>query len=158
MRMLRIVVSLILGLVVFAPSEVFAHRMDAEITFPEDDPEGIRVVAGYDTDEPAEEATVKLLDEANAVIAEAVTNERGIARLPRPGPGKYTIVVDDGIGHRFTKPIKLPLNAEAMPLGDASEPPNRWLGILAGLALIFTAFFLIWLRKAQKRPRSFSDQ
>ena len=94
----------------------------------------VRVVAGYEGDEPAEAAKVTLTDAAGAVVAEGTTDAKGLCVLPRPKAGAYQLAVDDGAGHRAE--LTLPVPESEAEVTARTERRNRWLMAAVGLAAI----------------------
>ena len=81
----RIAALAVAGLLL-APAVARAHKMEVEA---KTDGATVRVVAGYEGDEPTEGAKVTLADAAGAKVAEGVTDAKGRCRLPRPAAGAY---------------------------------------------------------------------
>src|SRR6266571_8807784 len=78
------------------PPSAQAHAVGLEWRFRDD-----RVVIDvfYDDDSPAVRARVRVLD-GDKEIATGLTDEKGGWSFARPAPGRYTIDVDAGAGHR----------------------------------------------------------
>ncbi|HUC33813.1 MAG TPA: hypothetical protein VMS14_10435 [Ilumatobacteraceae bacterium] len=70
--------------------------------------------------EPVEGVTVEALDDTGAVVATAVTDDKGIADLVVPGDGEWTVRIDED-----TLPDEL-----GLPAGDTGE---RTVNVTAGL-------------------------
>ncbi|HET6574038.1 MAG TPA: SpaA isopeptide-forming pilin-related protein [Fimbriiglobus sp.] len=127
---LRIAALAVVGLLL-APAVAEAHKMEVEART---DGVTVRVVAGYEGDEPTEGATVTLTDAAGAVVAEGTTDAKGLCVLPRPKAGTYQLAVDDGAGHRAE--LALPVPESEAEVTARTERRNRWLMAAVGLAAI----------------------
>src|SRR5260370_40786487 len=103
-------VSLLLAVLVLTmvPPSASAHKVGLEWRFRDD-----RVVIDvfYDDDSAAVRARVRVLD-GDKEIATGLTDEKGGWSFARPAPGRYTIDVDAGAGHRAPpESIVLPATA-----------------------------------------------
>ena len=127
--------SLVLALLLVVSPAAFAHKMEVVAKIPAENPAVIRVVVGYDTDDPAEKATVTLLDAGGIAIALATTDEKGTCTLPRPKAGTYTVRADDGGGHRTEATLEVPVG-EAELAEASTAKRDRALMAVAGLAVI----------------------
>jgi len=107
---------------------------------------GDRVIveAFYDDDSPAVRAQVRVLA-ADMEVANGLTDDKGIWSFARPSPGKYTIKLDAGAGHRAKDTITVPSDGESpttapQVIGDAPRRDEftRFpvLGLLYGLLII----------------------
>ncbi|HVK16000.1 MAG TPA: SpaA isopeptide-forming pilin-related protein [Fimbriiglobus sp.] len=130
MRNSHLAAVAIIGLL-FAPTVARAHKLEIEA---KTDGAAVRVVAGYEGDEPAEGAKVTLTDAAGAVAAEGTTDAKGLCVLPRPKAGTYQLAVDDGAGHRAE--LTLPVPESEAEVTARTEQRNRWLMATLGLAAI----------------------
>jgi hypothetical protein len=128
--LVRIIILTAAGLLL-APASASAHRMEVEATA---DGPTIRVVAKYEGGDPADGARVTLTDAAGAVAAEGRTDAAGLCVLPRPRAGAYTLVVDDGGGHRVE--LALPIPESEAEVTARTDRRNRWLMAALGLAAI----------------------
>jgi hypothetical protein len=135
---MRTAVPLAVTALLLAPSAALAHKMLVVATVTGT----IRVEVHYEDKTPAEEATVTLKDEAGAVVAEGVTDAAGVCVLPRPKPGAYTIVADDGGGHRRREPLVIP--DESAPAEARTALGDRWLMTAVGLAVIAAGTLTAW--------------
>src|SRR5262245_65730861 len=84
------------ALLVCLPERAFAHDLLATVKVL---PDAVVVEAGFDDDTPAEGAKVVVTDASGKEIASGKTDEKGVFKLSRPGPGKYKAVVESA-GHR----------------------------------------------------------
>lgn len=140
-----------LAAVALDPGTASAHRMlvDAKVG-----PADVTVEVGYEDDIPAEDATVKLLDAAGAVVATAKTDARGVARVARPKAGTYTVAADDGGGHRTKLALTVP-ESDAEIAEARTERRNRWATGAAGVAVILAGSLFarrLLARKPQPVP------
>lgn len=126
----RIAALAVAGLLL-APTAARAHKMEVEART---DGAAVRVIAGYEGDEPAEGAKVTLSDATGAVVSEGTTDAKGLCVLPRPKAGTYQIAVDDGTGHRAE--LTLPVPESEAEITARTERRNRWLMTALGLAAI----------------------
>ncbi len=143
MRFTLRIVSLAAGLLL-APASASAHSMLVEA---KTDGPTVRVTARYEGDDPADGARVTLTDAAGAVVAEGTIDGAGLCVLPRPKAGAYTLVVDDGAGHRVE--LALPIPESEAEITARTDRRNRWLMAAVGLAVIagLTATAWLWRRK-----------
>lgn len=126
------------------PGRADAHDLRARVDAAADP---IRVEAGYDDDAPAEGAKVTVTDAAGAVVAQGATDDRGVWSFSRPGPGRYTIVVESA-GHRDAVGLEIP---EA---GGPAGVFERWrmdkrAGLAVGLGVLLggTAVYVLVRRR-----------
>ena len=127
------------------PAAALAHRMDVEAKITAAEPTVVRVEAGFEEADPAQEAKVTITDAAGSTVAEGVTDQRGVCRLPRPPAGTYTVTVDGGDGHRTSVKLTVP-ESDADTAAVRTTPPNKWLMSAVGLAVIALAVFATrWL-------------
>jgi nickel transport protein len=122
------------------------------------------VEAFYDDDSPAVSAKVKVLNVQQAVVAEGMTDTKGLWTFPIPPPGKYQVIVDAGAGHRSAIRITVPANergssgagqslsiSDRPPRADATRFP--WVRIVIGVCAIVVFFFVLMLiRRPSLRP------
>jgi hypothetical protein len=122
-----------------APASASAHSMLVEART---DGPTVRVIAKYEGDDPADGAQVTLTDAAGAVAAEGRTDGAGLCVLPRPGAGAYTLVVDDGGGHRVE--LALPIPESEAEVTARTDRRNRWLMAAVGLVVIAGGTAVAW--------------
>jgi hypothetical protein len=118
-------------------STSYAHKMELVATLPAD--RGVvRVMVGFEGDEPAEGARVRMLDAAGVVVVEGTSDAHGVCELPRPGPGEYTLVANDGDGHQVKEKLSVPVESESetLVIGSRTSPGERFLYALLGLLVI----------------------
>ncbi len=132
-----------LAVVFLAPQAAHAHRMDITCKVESE----LKIVVGYEDDTPAEQAKVTLADAAGTVVAEATTDDRGVCTIPRPRAGTYTLIADDGSGHRGRIEVPVP-QSESEIAEVQTAKRNRWLMGAAGLLGIGGLTFAAkkWLR------------
>ncbi len=122
------------------PSAASAHALLIEART---EPGAVRVAAKYEGDIPADGARVTLTDAAGAPAAEGTTDGQGVCVLPRPGAGSYTVVVDDGAGHRAELVLAVPRGATEVTEARTATR-NRWLMAALGLSAIAGGTALAW--------------
>lgn len=147
---------------------VLLHGLHATATLKGD---RVRVEAFFDDDTPAGGAAIKVTAADGAVAAEGRADESGVWSFARPVPGKYTVVVDGGDGHRKKVSLTIPTDAELkqsareQPPGDAeiivTPGPTRreitrfpWLRAGMGLAAIGCLAAVLWLATRRRESRS----
>lgn len=125
-----------------------AHDLNARVTvgpYPERNvPAGeVRVEAWYgdspDDADPADAARVTVTDAAGNPVATGTLDDRGVWAFPRPGPGRYVVVVESA-GHR----AEVAFEAAGEHTGWR---PDRRLGLAVGLGLVLGVSVLAWLRR-----------
>ena len=174
MRSLRLICGAAGAALLLAAPPARAHALGAECKLVG---QSVEVEAYYDDDTPAGNARVSVLDEKERPLVEGRTNAKGCWSFPRPGPGKYQVVVDAGSGHRTTVKITIPGvsaaadvqpgSAEASPGPGASrEAPvvlndgpsrkeftrSRWPQAALGVGALGALGLAFWLA-ARKRGR-----
>lgn len=117
------------------PSTVYAHKLIVDAQIRPDAPTTLSIEAYYDPDEPADDVKITLQDSAGIVAAEGRSDAKGVCRLPRPNAGSYTLIADDGQGHRSQKQLDIPSSDDEL-LEARSERRNRWLMTGVGFGLI----------------------
>ncbi len=159
-----------LALLIVAVPPAFAHRVLMAFASRGDQ---IVVEAFFEGDVPAGMAKVKVVDEVNAVVAEGLTDAKGIWTFAAPKSGDYIVHLDAGAGHRARKKLTVPIverKSESSPIkGNAkapSDPPTveskeeqtstPWGSIALGLVIIAgaSAAFLLVSRIRQAAPRT----
>ena len=98
---------------------IMLHGLHAEAKLKGD---RVTVEAFFDDDTPAGNAQVKVTSANGDAIGEGRTDEKGVWSFPRPAPGKYTVVVDGGDGHRNKVTLTIPTDAT---LGTLSAKPEE---------------------------------
>ncbi len=147
MRMCFLVLLAAVVAVALSPAQANAHDLRLVVKLPPDMPDVLLIEAGFSDDTPADEAKVTITDATGAVIAEARTDERGMCKLPRPGPGKYTAKIE-AFGHRD--------QVEFDVAGPAVEyrgwRPDQTIGLavgVGGLLLVSVGFWWFRCRKPE---------
>ncbi|MBA4063107.1 MAG: hypothetical protein C0501_05235 [Isosphaera sp.] len=111
-----------------------AHDLQLSVSLPGGEPGVVVLLAAFDDDTPAEGARVTITDAAGAVVAQGRTDEKGVCRLPRPGPGHYKAAVES-VGHRDEKPFEVAGSATEF----APERPDKAVGLAVGVGGLLAA-------------------
>ncbi len=82
---------------------VFAHRLHVQVKQVR---ESLQIEAFYEDDTPAQQGRVKLSDENNKVVAQALTDEKGRCEIALPVAGTYLVEVET-LGHSVREKIKV---------------------------------------------------
>jgi len=130
--------AIVLVALLFAPSVAFAHKMLVVARVAET----VRVEVRYEDESPAEEAKVTIKDEAGTVVAEGITDAKGVCVLPRPKPGTYKLIANDGGGHRRQEQLVIP--DEVAPVEARTALGNRRLMTILGVAIIGIGTWAVW--------------
>jgi hypothetical protein len=146
MRNRFLVLVAAVGVAMLAPGRALAHDLHAKVKLL---PDAVVVEAGFDDDTPAEGAAVEITDAAGATVATGKTDEKGVCRLAKLGPGKYKAAVKS-IGH--ADEVEFHVEAAATPLGApieyVRERPNRAIGLAVGIGgLLAVSVAYWWLRR-----------
>lgn len=141
MRTRPLVLAAAAAAVALSPGRASAHDLQLVVKLPPDAPGQVVLVVGFDDDTPAEGAKVTIADAAGAVVAGGKTDERGVLKLPRPGPGAYTATAE-AFGHRDQVEFKVVGPAG----GDEYRGwrPDRAVGLAAGVVGLLTASAAFW--------------
>src|SRR5262245_51505620 len=116
--------------VALAPGRAAAHDLKATVKLL---PNAVVVEAGFDDDTPAQGAKVLILDLTGQEVAAGKTDEKGVCKFAKPGPGKYKAIVESA-GHRDE--VEFPIEAAELmdsPVEFARERPNQTTGLIAGV-------------------------
>ena len=146
MRTRFLVLVVAVAAVALSPSAASAHDLKLVLKFPPDQPEVLIAEGGFDDDTPADEAKVTITDATGAVVAEAKTDERGVCKLTRPGPGKYTAKIV-AFGHRdqLEFDIAAPTAPEPTPTEYHGWRPDKTLGLVVGVCGLLVVSAGYWL-------------
>lgn len=108
--------------VLLTAAPAFAHKLLLDCRVKDD---RVRVEAFYDDDMPAQKAKVVLENEANQVVAEGRTDERGVWTCPLPVPGKYTVRAES-VGHaaKETLVVSAPVKKVTAEPSIGSDNPS----------------------------------
>jgi hypothetical protein len=124
-----------------------AHDLQAKVMV---DADRVRVEAYFQTlsdESPAEQATVKLLDAAGAVVHAGKADDRGIWTCPRPPAGQYVVVAEEP-GHRAEVKVTVPETGTTEYRLPRLDPR---LGLAIGLGLIaVVTLALVRLRRTRE--------
>jgi hypothetical protein len=112
------------------PAGASAHDLRAEIKVGAD---AIRLVASYEGEDPAQEATVTLTSAGGEVVASGKTDDRGVWSCPRPSPGSYLLVVEQ-TGHRTKKDVVVP--GDGTTAAYTPDRLDKRVGVAVGLGAI----------------------
>jgi hypothetical protein len=102
------------------------------------------VEAGFDDDSPAEGARVVILDAAGSEAASGKTDERGVCRLAKLSPGKYTATVESA-GHRdeVRFEVAAPEFLDA-PVEYVRDRPDKTIGVVVGVGVLLAVSLAYW--------------
>jgi len=148
MRTRFLVLVATVAAVAFFPGRASAHDLRLVVKLPPDTPDLLITEAGFDDDTPADEAKVVIVDASGAVVAEAKTDERGVCKFARPGPGKYTAKIE-AFGH--LDKVEFEIADTSTVLEYRGWRPNQTLGLIAGvggLLLLSVGYALFRRRKS----------
>ncbi|VTU01267.1 unnamed protein product [Gemmataceae bacterium] len=159
MRTRLLVLLLAAAAVALSPAPALAHDLRLVVKLPPDEPTVVVLEAGFDDDTPAEAAAVSIVDAEQYIVAEGKTDDRGVCRLPRPGPGKYTAKAV-AIGHRDRVPFEVPgppkpeaPATDAAPTEYRGWRPDQTLGLWAGVGGLLLASGAYWWLRGRKSFR-----
>jgi hypothetical protein len=131
-------------LVLSSARPALAHKMELDVKVENG---RITVTAYYETDEPADEARVRVLDASGQEVLAGKTDAKGLWSAPQPLDGTYTVEVKE-VGHRAVRTITVgAVQVEQEP----SRPATPWGRVALGLAVI--AALALGLRLAARRPK-----
>lgn len=133
------------------PSPMYAHKLIVDAQIHPHAPTTLSIEAYYDPDEPADDVKITLQDSAGNIVAEGRSDAKGVCRLPRPKAGSYTLIADDGQGHRSQKQLDIPSSDDEL-LEARTERRNRWLMTGIGIGLI--ACITVAARRIRKNAHS----
>lgn len=137
----RFLVLVAITAVALSPAPASAHDLRLVVKLPPDAPGVLVLETGFDDDTPAEEAKIVVTDASGAVVAEGKTDERGVCRLTRPGPGAYTATAE-AYGHKDRVPFEI--------VGAAVEGeyrgwrPDRTTGLVVGVGGLLVGSGAYW--------------
>lgn len=152
MRARRVVVVFGVLLVVGSwPAGAFAHDLVLVVKLPPDAPAEVVLEAGFDDDTPAEDARTWVARADGSVVAEGRTDARGVCRLPRPGPGRYTAYVE-AVGHRDAVDFEIIAATSDRPTTFAGRRLDKTLGLAVGVGgLLGASLGYAWWRRRGSR-------
>ncbi len=134
------------------PGWAAAHAVGADCRIKGDQ---VEVEVFFDSDLPAGNARVTVLDDSGHGVASGHTDAAGRWSFALPPPGQYLVKVDAGAGHRRSVRLVVPTAATAgEPVSQKTGRENlpRWLGVGIGLAAI--GLFFLGLRWLVRRNSS----
>ena len=137
---LRFVVGIfvVCGAAVLTPSTLYAHKLIVDAAINSGTPTILHIQTYYDPDEPVDDVKITLQDSAGIVVVEGRSDAKGVCRLPRPKTGSYTLIADDGQGHRCQKQLDIPSSddellearlSQANASQDSGKSPSDQHGI-----------------------------
>ena len=134
---LRFVVGIfvVCGAAVLTPSTLYAHKLIVDACINSGTPTLLHIQTYYDPDEPADGVKITLQDSTGSVVGEGRTDTKGVCQMPRPKGATYTLIADDGQGHRTQKQFDIPVS-DAELLDARTERRNRWVMTGTGVSLI----------------------
>ena len=148
MRMRFLVLLVAVVAVALLPGRATAHDLQVKVKQPEETPDVLLIEAGFDDDSPAEQGKVTITDADGAVIAEAKTDDHGVCKLARPGPGKYFATVV-AFGHRDK--FEFEVAAVAGPVVEyRGWRPDKTFGLVAGVGGLLVVSASYWLLRRRK--------
>ncbi len=161
LQRLRPEILLALLLLFLLPTPSQAHRLDADVFLT---PQGIRVEAYFPDGTPARDDLVVVYC-GDQKVAQARTDEQGVALLPRPrNCTQAKIVVSGALGHRAVRTLRLA--SAPSPTPTPSQPPSPpgpkkepfpWRGVLSGLGFIFGLAGLILAWDTRRRLKDLAS-
>jgi len=131
------------------PLTAAAHDLGAEFTVAGD---RVRVVAYYDDDVAAADASVVVLDQSENELHRGNTDAKGAWTFPRPTPAIYLVKIDAGQGHLKTVLLTITADGKAMTPEPrrAQFTRSRFPQLLLGIAIITVgALGLRWLLRVK---------
>ena len=141
MRNRFLVLAIAAILVVGVPQRASAHDLRGTVKLLAD---AVLVEAEFGDGTPAEGAHVVILDGAGNAVARGQTDERGVCRLPKLGPGSYQAIVES-IGHRDTVVFEVAGTAGDFQFSNWRLDTRVGLALGLGALLVLTAAFW-WFR------------
>ncbi|MYB51781.1 MAG: DUF4198 domain-containing protein [Acidobacteriia bacterium] len=132
-------IALIAALGLLLPAGSSAHGLTAELV-PLDG--AVSVKCSYTNGDPAEaEVLVKYPSDANSYFAILRTDPSGVAHFEPDVAGRWSLTVDDGLGHRAS----LEFSVDGDGVVRKVEGGAGWLARYALLALACTGLLAWWL-------------
>lgn len=117
---------------------------------------GVRLEAFFDDDTPAEKAKVRL-EQNGKLLAEGVTDTKGLWNHAALPGGEYLVIVDAGAGHRAEK--RFTAGSAAPPSTTPAPEPTReemtrfpYGKVAIGLVVIAWAAVILWLFSRKNGP------
>jgi nickel transport protein len=139
------------------PLTATAHDLGAEITLEGD---RVCVVAYYDDNVAAADASVVVLDKSKNEVHRGTTDEKGLWTFPQPAPGTYFVTIDAGQGHWKLVRLTISTHPDGQAIAITTEPSraqftrSRFPQLLVGIAAIMAgALALQWLLLQVRRDK-----
>jgi hypothetical protein len=123
-------------------SDAAAHGIQYEVVTTRD--KQVRIGGFYAGDTAMKNARVAVRDRAGQLVFEGRTDSNGHAFFAPPGPGVYTLTIDDGAGHGARERFVLEafqLDGTVRDLVAEGGIPRTWLEKLKTLPRWLTAVF-----------------
>ena len=141
--------------VALVPGQASAHDLQLVVKLPPESLDVLVIEAGFDDDSPAEGAKVVITDANGTMIVEATTDARGVCKLARPVPGKYTATVE-ALGHKD----KVAFEVAGVAVSDVSPTPieyrgwrlDRTVGLAIGVGGLLALSAGYWLLRRRSTP------
>jgi nickel transport protein len=121
--------------------------------------DGLRVYARYDDGAPMDYADVEITTPADGTVFQTGRTDRnGVFMFVPDQPGKWRIVIRDGMGHQLTLGHRIESLAPAEKTDCPAQPTrteavSRRDGLIAGIGGIIGVFGLLFGWKARRRYR-----
>lgn len=149
-RMSAIGRLLLAGLLFFCPLKADAHGVSGEVSTG-----GMAVIARYSDGKPMSYARVKITaPEGGPSFQSGRTDRNGRFCFYPDGPGTWTVVVDDEMGHRLTLQVPVGENrgsTAATSVGGGNSVAPRWMGAVAGIGIIFGLTGIVMAIKSRRK-------
>ena len=155
MRVIPIFFSLFIVLLICSPF-AWCHGVKGRIT----QTKGYLVTAEYDDGEPMSYSELEIKSSYSDLPFQTGRTDRNGCIMFKPDrPGKWQVVVNDGMGHRMALDLEVEQeendsqNVEVLPQ-SASGTSNRMLTAITGLSVIFGLSGIVFGFKARRLARS----
>ena len=124
---------------------------------------GMVVTASYSDGAPMSYARVKITaPEGGPTFQSGRTDRNGRFCFYPDGPGTWTVVVDDEMGHRLRLQVPVEeqrITAKVTSAGGGNNAAPKWMGAIAGIGVIFgLTGILMAIKSRRKRGGSSSGQ
>jgi hypothetical protein len=109
----------------------------------------LHVEVFFDDDAPAVNAKVEVVGDRENVVAVGYTDGKGLWNCSAPPAGKYSVVVDAGMGHRTKVPIVVPgVSSGQQTMSTETRQqftgfPYLKVGLGLGAIFLFSVAFLL---------------
>lgn len=141
---------LALAVALAGSNPAFAHKMELSAKVEAERPDQLKVEAWYEYGDPCDGGKVLIVTaQSRTEVADGILDDDGVLFLPKPKPGQYRVIVDDGAGHREAVSLTIPAE-EVEAVEVVSEQRNRWL--MGGIGLCLIAGLTLAARFVIKKP------